>query len=260
MAACFIGWSSNIFIASNLPHKTVLYLPVVAAYIPFFQFILFQYSGFFGALYGPPIIESITFFLLLILTVSSTATILDDLEMSTGRYPWISDALPGMISFAFYKAVEEYSRTRILEMIGASFLRTRLGLQLCLTALYSAIAPSKLLLFTIPPLIHILSGLNVHVPAPWNTDRLNSTMNKNGWALIDRQESVTGYLSVIENMRGGYRVMRCDHSLLGGEWLYSTTKTNTKEPIYSIFVMLEGVRLVEVPISVPDEKASALVV
>jgi hypothetical protein len=84
-------------------------------------------------------------------------------------------------------------------------------------------------------------------------------MNANGWSLIARQESLTGYISVIESKERGFRVMRCDHSLLGGEWLKSTTKTNVREPIYGVFVMLEAVRLVEVPVSVPDNEASALV-
>jgi hypothetical protein len=259
MAACFIGWSSNLFVASNLPFRPLKLLPIIAAYIPVAQFALFKYSAFLGAAYGPVIIEAVTFFPLLMLSASCTATVLDDLEMNPGRLQWVSDAAPGMLSYAFYKIMENFSKTKIQEMIGASFFQTRLGLQLCLTGLYSIFMPSKLLLYTIPPLLHTLF-LNVHVPAPWTTSSLNSTMNKVGWSLIERQESLTGYISVIENTQVGYRVMRCDHSLLGGEWLLSATKSNTKEPIYSIFVMLEAVRLVEVPVSVPDEEASALVV
>lgn len=259
IVACFLGWCSNLFFDSNLPYKPVKLLPVLAAYIPITQFALFKYSRFLGGIYGPMVIESVTFFPLLMLSASCTATILEDLEMNPGVFQWVADAAPGLICFPFYKAVENYSRIKLQEMIGASFFQTRLGLELCLAGLYSIFAPSKLLIFTIPPLLHALF-LNVHVPAPWITTSLNSTMNENGWSLLARQESLTGYLSVLERNNPGYRIMRCDHSLLGGEWLLSATKTNTKEPVYSIFVMLEAVRLIEVPVSVPDEEARALVV
>jgi hypothetical protein len=259
MVACFLGWSSNLFLTSNLPFKPLKLLPIIAAYIPVMQFALCKYSGLLGGNYGPMIIETVTFFPLLLLSASCTATILDDLEMNPGRFQWILDAAPGILAYAFYKVMENFSRTKIQEVIGSSFFHTRLGLQLCLIGLYSLFTPSKLLLYTVPPLIHTLS-LNIHVPAPWITSSLNHTMNENGWSLIARQESLTGYISVIESHTMGYRVMRCDHSLLGGEWLTSATRTNVREPIYSVFVMLEAVRLVDVPISVPDSEARALVV
>jgi hypothetical protein len=54
--------------------------------------------------------------------------------------------------------------------------------------------------------------------------------------------------------------MRCDHSLLGGEWLSRSDRNSIlAEPIYGVFVMLEAVRLVEVKKSVPDSEAKALV-
>jgi hypothetical protein len=84
-------------------------------------------------------------------------------------------------------------------------------------------------------------------------------MIRDGWALIDRQESLTGYISIIESPEKGFRVMRCDHSLLGGEWLANTKRNIIPEPIYGVFVMLEAVRLVEVKTSVPDSEAKALV-
>lgn len=257
--ACFLGWSLNLFLANNLPYKTVKLLPVLAAYIPIMQLALSKYSGLLGALYGPLIIESVTFFPLLMLSVSSTAIILDDMDMSPGRFKWITDALPGILSYTFYKAVENFSRVNLQEMLAQYSFLNRLNLELGFVGLYSIIAPSNLLIFTIPPLLHTVV-LNPHVTLPWTTYSLNATLNQNGWSLLDRQESLTGYLSVIENKNVGYRVMRCDHSLLGGEWQVSATKTSTKEPIYSVFVMLEAVRLVEVPLRVPDEEASALVV
>ncbi|KAI4716225.1 spermine/spermidine synthase [Aureobasidium sp. EXF-10727] len=85
------------------------------------------------------------------------------------------------------------------------------------------------------------------------------------WNILERAESNTGYISVLENLDAGYRVLRCDHSLLGGEWLVTDERRRqgitTSEPIYSVFEILEAVRLVETAhSSVPDEEKSALVV
>ena len=54
--------------------------------------------------------------------------------------------------------------------------------------------------------------------------------------------------------------MRCDHSLLGGEWLIKGARNSMPEPIYGVFVMLEAVRLVEVEKPIPDSEAKAFVV
>lgn len=50
---------------------------------------------------------------------------------------------------------------------------------------------------------------------------------------------------MLDNTQLGYRVLRADHSLLGGEWHYKPR--GVREPIYSIFVILEAVRLVDPP-------------
>ena len=260
MSACFLGWSSNLFIKRYLPvKKPAQLLPLVAAYLPVLQFFLFKFSGVLGAHYGPVITEALTFFPLLLLSVSCTATALEGLELNTtGRMTWLSDAMPGVGSFMFYKIMEYISNTQIQDMIGQTFFQTRLGLQILLAGLYSIFAPSRLLLFAIPAMLHT-ALFNVHVPYSYTTGSLNTTISQSGWALIDRQESLTGYISVIESSERGYKVMRCDHSLLGGEWLASTKNQRLAEPIYGVFVMLEAVRLVEIPKPILDREASALV-
>ncbi|APA06426.1 hypothetical protein SS1G_12906 [Sclerotinia sclerotiorum 1980 UF-70] len=263
MTACFLGWSSNLFIRRYLPvRKPVQLLPFIAAYIPMTQYLLFNLSGLMGANFGPPITEGFTFLPLLILSASCTATTLDDLELTSGRWPWISDAAPGMISYAFFKTVEYVSANQISRYIGQSFIFTRLGMEIVLQALYAAFAPSKLLLWIFPAVIHT-ALFNSHVPTPYALNKLNTTMNSHEWSILDRKESLTGYISVIESssIGGGFRAMRCDHSLLGGEWLVNGKKAKgIPEPIYGIFVMLEAVRLVEVEKPIKDEDASALII
>ena len=259
MTASFLGWASNLFIRRNLPVKPLQLIPLIAAYIPMMQYFLFKFSEEMGGTYGPLITETLTFFPLLLLSVSCTATILDDLELSDGRYALLSESMPGLVSYVFYKAMEFVSENTIQKDIGSSFIQTRLGLQILLAALYSTFAPSKLLIFSIPAIVHT-AFFNIHVPSNYMTTSLNSTLINRGWSILERHESLTGYISILESAKQGFRVMRCDHSLLGGEWLATATRNHITEPIYGIFVMLEAVRLVETPEPIIDELAKALVV
>ena len=99
--------------------------------------------------------------------------------------------------------------------------------------------------------------MSLSLEVPSQTAALNETLHSQGWSMVDRWESVTGYVSVLDNHNDGYRVMRCDHSLLGGEWT-KFGKVVVGEPIYSVFAQLEAVRLIEVPEKVADKDAKAL--
>ena len=92
---------------------------------------------------------------------------------------------------------------------------------------------------------------------------LNTKLQTEGYAIVDRQESVTGYISVVDNSKDGFRVLRCDHSLLGGVWMRQPASSILQEPIYAIFVTLEAVRLAETErtkalVSKPAEQQQAL--
>lgn len=94
---------------------------------------------------------------------------------------------------------------------------------------------------------------------------LNHELHQLGWEVLARGESVTGYISVIENTRAQMRLMRCDHSILGGEWLLTEERREKEgwmvpEPVFGVFQMLEAVRLVEHEASTAFEgKREALV-
>ena len=130
---------------------------------------------------------------------------------------------------------------------GSGVWSSRYGLQAFIVLLWSILSRSRLGLGAgVVSSLYMLST-SPHLPLPHNTVLLNNSLHAAGYSLAARQESVTGYISVLDNLKDGFRVMRCDHSLLGGEW---TNKPEGhpavfNEPIYSIFVMLEAVRLVE---------------
>lgn len=259
MTALFLGWSGSLFLQRHLPRSPLHYLPILAIYIPFIQYFLFPFSSTLGATWGPLVTESLTFFPLLLLSSASAALVLEKLDLGELWKPF-ADAVPGVASFALYRGIEVMSASALTRTIGRVFLLTRLGLQILLGGLYAVRFPSSLLVFTLPAVLHT-ALFNVHVQSGPALARLNVQLGAKGWEMLARADSVTGYVSILESKKEGFRVMRCDHSLLGGEWLPSAVpvKGIVGEPIYAIFAMLEAVRLVEVPIPIQDKDASALV-
>jgi hypothetical protein len=259
--ACFLGWSGNLFLRRRIPIRLQYLLPLLAAWIPVTQFFLFKFSGSLGANYGPLITEAVTFAPLLILSVACAATVLEGVDLSIfGKR--IAEAAPGLGSFAFFKTAEYFSGVSAAKWLGSSIVASRVGLQILLSGIYAASAPSKYVLYALPALLHT-AILNVHFQGPLTNAQLSSTLAKDGYTILARQDSNTGYISVLESAKDHFRVMRCDHSLLGGNWMVGApgvpVKKQIAEPIYGVFAMLEAVRLVEVPVTIPDKEANALV-
>ncbi|KAM4063066.1 spermine/spermidine synthase domain-containing protein [Hirsutella rhossiliensis] len=257
MTSCFVGWAGNVALRQFLPVRTALFLPLVALYIPAVQWFLLGYSSLLGPRWGPVVTEAVTLFPLAVLTA---AVVADHLETTRLKMlpAFVADAAPGLGSWAWLKFVEQFAANHLRANMGRAVLYTRLGLELALGVVYAVFVPSKLLAYAVPPLLHALL-FNTHVPSPAATSSLVSSMMTDGWLLLDRRESVTGYVSVLQSMQDGFRVMRCDHSLLGGDWI-DKRQSKLPEPIYGVFVMLEAVRLAETETPVPDKDAHALVV
>ncbi|KAK3316367.1 S-adenosyl-L-methionine-dependent methyltransferase [Apodospora peruviana] len=264
IAACFTGWSSNLYLDRVLPFKPAKLLPIIAICIPTIQFFLYRFSGTLTAYWGPLVTEMLTFYPLMSISVACVATYLDDIDLS--RLPrWMAGSAPGLGSYVFYLAVETLFARLLPTYAGKSFFNTRVGIELALAASYALFAPSKYLVGMSSLMLLHTALFNTHVQTPMALSSLNVSLAKTGWAIIDRQESLTGYISVIESLDQGFRAMRCDHSLLGGEWVRFQREgpladNRVAEPIYGVFAMLEAVRLVKVPHPVPDEDARALVI
>jgi hypothetical protein len=255
-AAC-VGWAASSWLRENLPRKPVQFLAPIALSIPMVQHFISRLSQYIGPVYGPPLTELLTLIPLLIFSASAVDQILEDLDLSALPGS-IAEAIPGLGSFFFFQAVERFSKSVILNNIGANLLQSRVGLQLVVGGFYARIAPSTLLLAAVPGLFHTFF-LSPHLPTPWATFDLNRNMDRSvGFKVLARQDSVTGYLSVLENTREHYRVLRCDHSLLGGNWL-PRDQVTVSEPIYGVFAMLEAVRLIQVDHSADPGAENALV-
>ncbi|KJR88240.1 spermine/spermidine synthase [Sporothrix schenckii 1099-18] len=273
-SALFVGWSSNLYLRRLLPDNipVSICLPLIATYVPFIHYTLssgyYSVSTWLGARWGPVFVEAVTLFPLLVATAACVAT---DLEAASGvddliRLPrWLADALPGIGSWSFFRFAE--GATAVAGTVSStapaalSWLSTRVASQLAIAVGYgSVVRPSRMVIFAIPPFLHTLI-MNSHLAvSPWALGATNNGLRPDGWVVLDRRESVTGYVSVVENLSQGFRVLRCDHSLLGGEWTRFPANP-VAEPIYGVFVMLEAVRLVQVPSKAEqDTDAKALVV
>ena len=259
--AIFLAWAVKGRLSGDIRKAVVESLPVLAFLIPTIQFVLFKYSGQLGPVYGPLITEFLTYFPLLSISMIGVATLLDDFDW---KYK-VGETIPAIASYGLFSIVQKASNHFIARNMGSSMIFTRSGLQFIVATFYALLLPSKFVVFAILPLLHS-AMYNPHMPLQHNTDILNATLQAQGYSLVARQESLTGYISVFDNVKDGFRVLRCDHSLLGGGWLPPPGKSFSSlgEPIYAIFVMLEAVRLVENPTSKPrkaiaDKNKRALV-
>ncbi|KAK4453923.1 polyamine aminopropyltransferase [Podospora aff. communis PSN243] len=261
-AACFVGWSGNLFLGRALPFRPILLLPVFSAFVIPGQWFLTRKSELLGV-WGPVVTEAVTIFPVIALSAACVATYLDGADL--GWLPsWVRDAAPGLGSYGVFKAVEGVGRDVLGHYAGRTVVNTRVGMEMVLGAGYALLAPSRMLAWAVPALVHT-AVWNTHVPTRGALERLNGTLGEQGWMVLDRWESVTGYVSVIESKADGFRLMRCDHSLLGGEWVKFIGHPHFEgnqvaEPVYGVFAMLEAVRLVKMPKKIMDKEAKALVV
>lgn len=259
VAAVLLAWFLQPRVSKYLLQRLLSFLPVLAFCTPAIHFYLFRYSSHLGALYGPVLTELLTYCPLVFISTLGAAKLYDTVDLS--HYgPQVVHVAPKLVSYAILTTATNYSDCLIRSNIGMGFIFTRIGLQVLVSTLYSVLLPSKALVIAILPLLHIFS-LNVHSSLSHNTAVLNSTLQAQDFVILARQESLTGYISVLDNLKDGYRVMRCDHSLLGGEWLPRETSHafRLREPIYSVFVTLEAVRLLKPQVAKPDNKKQALV-
>lgn len=265
-AAAFAGWAGNLFLTRALAPAgltTAGLLPVFLLGSPLVQYLLEPYSAAMGPGWGPLVAELLTVFPVVLCAAACTADTLEGFQLSSLLPKFLADSLPGMGSWVVFLAFEGLAKDYVEHFAGRpsamTFALTRVGMPLSLGGLAAAMAPSLYMLIAVPAVLHTVY-LNPHMPTRQAAVALNSTLQAHEWLLIDREESNTGYVSVLESLRGGFRVMRCDHSLLGGEYTdQSVLGGIVAEPIYGVFAMLEAVRLIETETKIEDKDANALV-
>ena len=239
-------------------------LPTLALVSPIVQNLVTKRSTSLGPSLGPLLTELCTYFPLLFFSVLSAIVGLCA-ALRISNYGHLTKTTAASVAlYTMFILVQRMSRTLIEEHIGKSLIISRFGLQYVIAASYAVLLRSRLSLSVFLLLLYPLSRNN-HLPLRYTTAMVNQTLHSHGYSLVARRESLTGYISVLENLDQGFRAMRCDHSLLGGEWIdsHGFSRSELGEPIYSCFVMLEAVRLVECisceKILAPDREKQALV-
>lgn len=264
---CFVGWALNADLTLALDRAGVLdwfgapeMLPVFTVYAPLLHLGLERFSDFLG-IYGPLVTEMLTLFPLAALSAATVADCVVEAKVDhliPRRVPGlIADSVPGLGIWLLYIRIHALLPHMFNFLLGQSIVFTAIGLQALVAVFQAVLAPSALLVVALPGLFHT-AMFNYHVQNSFGDALVNSTLVENGWRILEREHSVTGYVSVLENIEAGYRVMRCDHSLLGGEWV-ADRGSLVAEPVYGVFAMLEAVRLINRLSRVPDDEANALV-
>lgn len=249
----------------NFPKDSVAqFLAACSFWIPVVEMYLFQFSDFLGPQAGPGIIGFLSCHTIIIPAVYAAAEAIDEFELDQRMNAYLAAIVPMLIGVLHLVSFESWFRTAIPHLATLSGVFTPVKLQLLIASAFGYLAPSRLLLLTLPALIHTFLA-NPHFDSTATFNVLNSSLNQHNWTILDRRWSNTGYISVLESMTEQYRVMRCDHSLLGGEFLLTEERRRNEgwkvnEPIYSVFEMLEAVRLIETEQPILDAKAQALVI
>jgi len=246
-----------------VPNRIPNFLQVVAAWTPTIQSFLYKYSSKLGPTFGPLLTEGVTYYPLLFLTAYTVSGLLRSARLDQNVHHALGDTGLGLAAYGTFTTLEYFSWPFVAWTSSLSRHFTRTAMQLVVGLGYFALSPSKLYVATMLPLLQTIV-FDPRSTAPFATDRLHSSLNSHNWTLLDRGESVTGYVSVLEDMNMQYRLLRCDHSLLGGEWLVNDERRQNgiivPEPIYAVFEMLEAVRLVELPDNTKkDNEKNALV-
>lgn len=232
-----------------LPPFAERVLPLLAFWIPSIQYALFCYSTSLGNPLGPLVTELLTCYPLITLTLYTAARIFDDVDLTFLNSDTMQEAAPSMTFYMLFTIVERIFKEALPRLSGLGFMSSRIGLQTVIAMMYGLVLPQSLFWPALPSIGFTMIG-NVHNPLQRTTEVLNNTLALHNYKLLERHESLTGYISVLEDNQRQFRVMRCDHSLLGGEWLEPLGQKGSRkvaEPIYTVFTMMEAVRLVETP-------------
>ncbi|KAF2124314.1 hypothetical protein P153DRAFT_371166 [Dothidotthia symphoricarpi CBS 119687] len=247
--------------------RNAVYIAVIAFWTPVIQCLLFPHSSTLSIEYGPLVIESLTYFPLLFLSVYAAGGLLDSIDPSRFNLPpALGELAIPAASYFTVSSVAKLAGATLPGVIGSRVYLTRIGLQTLIASASALLTPSLTILLAVPALLHTLT-LNPHSPSSYALQRANATLSATqNYTVLARQESITGYVSVLENSAdNAFRLLRCDHSLLGGEWLVTPSAYSKgqrqQETIFAVFVLLEAVRLVEPPTSmpvIPDNKKKAL--
>ncbi|KAJ6260656.1 hypothetical protein Dda_4883 [Drechslerella dactyloides] len=243
-----------------------LLIPLVAINIPLAQGFIWQYAKDLGAVNGPIVTEALTIGILLTFTVFSIAGLIRPVGV-----PVQTVAIADLSLLATSWLVFTYAEAGVVKYlspyVGSGWPMTRCGMEATAAIFATSLHRSIFLLAALPSFFPVFYLDSRCMMGGKGLKKLNQHLDPLNFTAVARIESTTGYLSVLENKVERYRLLRCDHSILGGAWLktvpgleaYQDNPEHLREPIYAVFVMLEAIRLIDPPAR-EREDANALII
>ncbi|KAF2858915.1 S-adenosyl-L-methionine-dependent methyltransferase [Piedraia hortae CBS 480.64] len=241
---------------ADITPYTALYM----VWMPALQMLLSTIKSTKDPILGPIAQGFLSCHALTFLLAYSIAQTLEPLNLSTSLGQVTAATLPAMaLTFILLRPLQwlfahylprSMPTPPLLQLLEGGFL-----------ALASHTKPYWLFTLAVPGVLHTFLA-NPHV----NPGVATHLLSPHNLTLLDRSWSKTGYVSVVEDSKNGYRVLRADHSLLGGEWLLTPARRaegwRTEESIFGAFHLLEAVRLIDTEAGRRDavRDATALVV
>lgn len=234
--------------------RTAFALSCLVTWTPLIQFALAPTARFAGPALSAAFITAVTFGPMVALAVNEMASKLE-VHIAFPGPRSASTVVLGLIAAAMLTIASSLSDICVPALVNLHPLLTRPMLPFFIPPLMMLFISSSGLLW-LAALLYLLSWpLIPHTSFAILSSRSDRSLNDIGYRILRREESLTGYLSVVENRRAGYRALRCDHSLLGGEWIpnlgswpggegHDGPTGLVGEPVYAVFVMLEAIRLV----------------
>jgi hypothetical protein len=184
-------------IRGYLPKALSRWIATFSFWIPTFQFLLFQLSSSLGNPAGPVITELLTVYPLITSSVYIAVDYFDDLCYGTTEAS-VGNTVPAMGLFVLFTVLQRAARSTIASFSGPGFLRSRVGLQLIIGMLYAMVIPKSLVWPAFPSVV-ITMIANPHCTLTKTTEVLNNTLALYDYTILERQESITGYISVLED-------------------------------------------------------------
>ncbi|KAK6528158.1 hypothetical protein TWF281_009409 [Arthrobotrys megalospora] len=229
-------------------------IPLVAINIPIIQGAIWQHAKDLGATNGPIVTEAATIGLLITFTVFSLTGIIRPVGVPVASVA-IADITLLALSWVLFNFTERSAINFLGPYVGKGWPMTRCGMEATVAVFSASLHRSIFLIAALPSFFPVFYMDPRCVMGENGVQKLREHLAPLNHTVVARMESNTGYLSVLENVEGHYRFLRCDHSILGGVWLkshpnlerYASNPEHLREPIYAVFVMLEAIRLIEPP-------------
>ena len=263
-ATALIGWTTQWYWR---PQGTAYsqYLPLWTVCAPVLTCLSFQFSDSLGLTWGPIVGSLISCHSIILPMIYAAAAAYDGTNPAEQATTAWSHLFGGLPSLGMFVAIDWFIPETVAKFIATWSFLNPFNAQLII-GLYMlfAFTDRRAIITATVSIATVLAIISPYGNGPFSTIALDYSLNSQNWTLLDRQWSNTGYISVLENTQANYRVMRCDHSLLGGEWQLTEDRRaqgwKKSESIYAAFHMLEAVRLMETEPQIEDAEAQALII